>query len=90
MERQFISQQEKAVMEVLIKEGLPFIYIADNGFGEYYKPKEGVFEAVADGRAMILSPWEYEAGKRHVSRAECVEMNKMAEEICGEMEGDSD
>ena len=51
----FISQQEKAVMEVLVKEGLPFIYIADNGFREYYKPQEGLFEAVAEGRAMILS-----------------------------------
>lgn len=46
----FISQQEKAVMEVLVKEGLPFIYIADNGFREYYKPQEGLFEAVAEGR----------------------------------------
>ena len=69
---------------MLVKEGLPFIYIADNGFRDYYKPQEGLFEAVAEGRVMILSPWEYDAEKRHVNRADCVEMNKMAEEICGE------
>ena len=80
----FINQHEKAVMEMLVKEGLPFIYIADNGFRDYYKPQEGLFEAVAEGRVMILSPWEYDAEKRHVNRADCVEMNKMAEEICGE------
>ena len=81
----FISQQEKAVMEVLLKEGLPFIYIADNGFRDYYKPQEALFDAVAEGRVLILSPWEYDAEKKHVSRADCVAMNKMAEEICGEL-----
>ena len=78
----FISQQEKAVMDVLIKEKHPIIYIADNGFGDYYKPGDGLFDAVAEGRVLILSPWEYDAQKRHVTRAECVAMNQLAEEIC--------
>jgi len=78
----FISKQEQAVMEVLLKEGLPFIYIADNGFRDYYKPSALLFDAVAEGRVLILSPWEYDADKKHVTRTECVEMNKMAEEIC--------
>jgi len=78
----FISEQEKAVMAVLLKENLPFIYIADNGFRDYYKPQDSLFDAVAAGRVLILSPWEYDANKKRVSRAECVEMNKMAEEIC--------
>ncbi len=81
----FISQQEKAVMNVLIKEKHPFIYIADNGFRDYYKPSDGLFDAVAEGRVLILSPWEYDAGKKHVTRAECVAMNRMAEEICAQM-----
>ena len=81
----FISQQEKAVMDVLIKEKHPFIYIADNGFRDYYKPSDGLFDAVAEGRVLILSPWEYDAGKKHVTRAECVEMNRMAEDICAQM-----
>ena len=79
----FISEYEKAVMEVLLKEGLPFIYIADNGFRDYYKPQDGLFDAVARKQVMILSPWEYDAEKKRVSREDCVEMNKMAEEICG-------
>ena len=81
----FISQQEKAVMDVLIKEKHPFIYIADNGFRDYYKPSDGLFDAVAEGSVLILSPWEYDAGKKHVTRAECVEMNRMAEDICAQM-----
>jgi len=79
----FISKQEQAVMEVLLKEELSFIYIADNGFRDYYKPPAALFEAVAAKRVLILSPWEYDPDKKHVSRAECVEMNKMAEEIAG-------
>ena len=41
-----------------------------------------LFDSVAAGRVLILSPWEYDPAKRHVSRAECVAMNQMAEEIC--------
>ena len=78
----FISPKEKEIMEVLLKEGLPFIYIADNGFKDYYKPQDSLFEAVARKQVMILSPWEYDPNKKGVTRAECVEMNKMAEEIC--------
>lgn len=78
----FISPQEKAVLDVLLCEKHPVIYIADNGFRDYYKPSDGLFDAVAAGRVLILSPWEYDAAKRHVTRAECVAMNGMAEEIC--------
>lgn len=77
----FISEHERAVLEILIKEEHPIIYIADNGFGQYFKPSDGLFDAVADGRMLILSPWSYDPKKKHVTRAECVEMNKMAEEI---------
>ena len=77
----FISPKEKDVMAVLLKEELPFIYIADNGFRDYYKPQDSLFDAVARKQVLILSPWEYDPHKKHVSRAECVEMNKMAEEI---------
>jgi len=78
----FISDKEKEVMVVLLAEGHPIIYIADNGFRDYYKPSDGLFDSVAAGRVLILSPWEYDAGKKHVTREECVAMNQMAEEIC--------
>lgn len=78
----FISPKEKEVMEVLLKEGHPFIYIADNGFRDYYKPQDSLFDAVARKQVLILSPWEYDPHKKHVSRADCVALNKMAEEIC--------
>lgn len=78
----FISPQEKQVMDVLLREQHPFILLADNGFREYYKPADALFDACAAGRLLILSPWPYDEGKRHISRSECVALNAMAEEIC--------
>ena len=78
----FISKQEKQVMQVLINEGHPFIVLVDNGFRDYYKPSDMLFDACAAGRVLILSPWPYDAGKRRISRAECVSLNNMSEEFC--------
>lgn len=78
----FISEKEKEILTVLLAEELPVILLADNGFRDYYKPSAGLFDAVAAGRVLILSPWEYDPHKKHISRAECVALNNMAEEIC--------
>ena len=78
----FISPDEKRVMNVLLEERRPFILLADNGFREYYKPADALFDACAAGRVLILSPWQYDANKRHISRADCVALNTMAEELC--------
>ena len=69
-------------MQVLLQEQRPFICLVDNGFRDYYKPVDALFDACAAGRLLILSPWSYDDGKRHISRADCVALNKMAEEIC--------
>jgi len=77
----FISQQEKQVMQVLLNEQRSFIVLADNGFRDYYKPVDALFDACAAGRVLILSPWSYDPTKRHISRSDCVALNAMAEEI---------
>ena len=77
----FISPQEKQVMHVLLQERHPFVLLTDNGFRDYYKPADELFDACAAGRLLILSPWPYDEGKHHISRSECVALNEMAEEI---------
>ena len=84
----FISPDEKEVMQVLLKEQSPFILLTDNGFRDYYKPTDILFDACAAGRLLILSPWPYDGGKRHISRADCVALNAMAEEICNSLTGE--
>ena len=83
----FISPQEKQVMQVLLQEERPFVLLTDNGFRDYYKPADALFDACAAGRLLILSPWPYDEGKRHISRSECVALNAMAEEICKYLNG---
>lgn len=77
----FISPYEKEVLDFLIQNQCLVIYIADNGFGQYYKPSSALFDAVDAGKMLILSPWPYDPTQKHVSRTKCVEMNKIAEEI---------
>ena len=74
-------------MQVLLQEQHPFILLADNGFRDYYKPADALFDACAAGRMLILSPWSYDEGRRHISRSECVALNAMAEEICQYLNG---
>ena len=80
----FINPKEKEVLTELIKEHRQVIYISDNGFGEYYKPSDLLFDSVAAGRMLILGPHSYDAGKRHITRNECVMLNNLAEEIANE------
>ena len=66
----FISPNEKRVMNVLLEEQRPFVLLADNGFRDYYKPTDALFDACAAGRVLILSPWPHDTEKRHISRAD--------------------
>ena len=78
----FISKNEQRVLEVLLKEKRTIIYIASNGFREYYKPSDILFDAVAEGRALILAPKSYDPENCFLSREDCIALNKIAEEIC--------
>ena len=77
----FISRDEQEVLHALIHDNRYIIYLSDNGFGNYFKPSDLLFDAVAAGRLLILSPWAHDPDKRTITRAECVALNQMAEEI---------
>jgi len=67
---------------IILANSMIFILLTDNGFRDYYKPADMLFDACAAGRLLILSPWPYDSGKRHISRADCMALNAIAEEIC--------
>ena len=77
----FISRDEQEVLHALIHDNRYIIYLSDNGFDNYFKPSDLLFDAVAAGRLLILSPWTHDPDKRTITRAECVALNQMAEEI---------
>lgn len=77
----FISRDEQEVLHALIHDNRYIIYLSNNGFGNYFKPSDLLFDAVAAGRLLILAPWTHDPDKRSITRAECVALNQMAEEI---------
>ena len=65
-------------MRTAFDEGLPLILITANGLGEYSKPGGAYFDACAQGRLLILSPFERQNRKVTLTRRMCMEMNELA------------
>ena len=77
-----ISPGEKHVMRAAFDAGLPAIVIMENGFVPLSKPHGEQFYACAQGRLLMLSPWEHHNERRPLTAAQCTQMNLMALEIC--------
>lgn len=76
----FISEKEKAVLHVALKEQLPLILIASNGFQQMYKPPRELFDACAEGRLLIISDRPYDPHAQ-LTRAQCTQLNATAEDL---------
>ena len=77
-----ISQGEKAIMRAAFEEGLPLIYLQENGFTDLAKPGGKRMEACAKGQLLILAPWEHHNEKTTIKRGQCLMLNEMARMIC--------
>ena len=77
-----ISPGEKAVMRAAFNEGLPLIYLQENGLDELAKPSGTRMEACARGQLLILSPWEHHNEQITISRSQCLVLNDLARRIC--------
>ncbi len=77
-----ISPGEKAVMRAAFNEGLPLIYLQENGLTELAKPSGTRMEACARGQLLILSPWEHHNEQITISRSQCLVLNDLARQIC--------
>ena len=79
-----ISPGEKAVMKAAFNEGLPLIYLQENGFTDLAKPGGARMEACARGQLLILAPWEHHNEKITIKRGQCLTLNEMASRICSD------
>lgn len=77
-----ISPGEKTIMRAAFEEGLPLIYLQENGFTDLAKPGGKRMEACAKGQLLILAPWEHHNEKITIKRGQCLELNEMARVIC--------
>ena len=79
-----ISKGEKAIVRAAFEEGLPLIYLQENGFTDLAKPGGKRIEACARGQLLILAPWEHHNEKMTIKRGQCLELNEMARMICSQ------
>ena len=77
-----ISPGEKAVMRAAFELGFPLIYLQENGFTDLAKPGGKRMEACAEGRLLILAPWEHHNERTTISRSQCLSLNDMARALC--------
>ena len=73
-----ISEGEKRTMRTAFDACLPLILITADGLGSYSKPGGAFFDACADGRLLILSPFEHTNRKVKLTRQMCMQMNELA------------
>ena len=77
-----ISPGEKAVMKAAFEYGFPVIVLQENGFAPLAKPGGRRFNACAEGRLLLLAPWEHHNDKRVIKHSQCLDLNEMARTIC--------
>ena len=76
-----ISPGEKTVMRAAFDEGLPLIFLQENGFTDLAKPGGRRMEACSRGQLLILAPWEHHNEHTTISRRQCLDLNLMAKMI---------
>ena len=77
-----ISPGEKAVMRAAFNEGLPLIFLQENGFTDLAKPGGSRMEACARGQLLILAPWEHHNEQLTIRRGQCLALNDIAHKLC--------
>lgn len=77
-----ISPGEKAVMKAAFEHGFPVVVLQENGFAPLAKPGGRRFDACAQGRLLMLAPWEHHNDRRVIKRSQCLDLNEMARAIC--------
>lgn len=76
-----ISPKEKVVLREAMNRGFRIILLRENGFPKLYKPTGESFDACSAGLLLQISPWEFHMENKTITRAQCLELNAMAEMI---------
>ena len=79
-----ISPCEREIINESVNHGFPVVLIADNGFPERYHPSTERINLCAEGRLLLVTPWQYQyRGKNEqVTIPFCKAMNCVAQALC--------
>lgn len=76
-----ISPGEKTIMRSLFLQGCSLIHLRENGFTDYSKPTGRSMQACAEGRLLLLAPWEHHNARTTIRRDQCLSLNEMAKAL---------
>lgn len=79
------SDGEQQISTACITAGIPFIVLLVHGFPPYYKPAPLYLQACAEGRLLLLSPFQWQNEKITNMRQRCLYLNDLAQRICDEV-----
>lgn len=79
-----VATREKEVMHEALARGYRLIFLRENGFPPLYKPAGKSFTPCSKGVLLQISPWEYHANRRTISREQCLQLNRLAEYIASQ------
>ena len=77
-----ISPGEQQIASACMAEGIPLVVLLLKGFSPYFKPQPRYFEACAEGRLLMLTPYPFQNEKITDMRQRCLHLNDIAARIC--------
>ena len=79
-----IAKGEREIMDEAVHSGYTVVLIADNGFTDRYHPSADRMDLCAEGRMLMITPWQYRYRPREekISVPVCKTMNCLAQALC--------
>ena len=79
-----IAKGEREIMDEAVRSGYTVVLIADNGFTDRYHPSAERMDLCAEGRVLMIAPWQYKyrAREEKISVPVCKTMNCLAQALC--------
>ena len=79
-----IAKGEREIMDEAVRSGYTVVLIADNGFTDRYHPSADRMDLCAEGRVLMITPWQYKyrAREEKISVPVCKTMNCLAQALC--------
>lgn len=78
-----ISECEKRIKNMALKQKLRLIHLQADSIGRYWKPERSRFEACAHGTLLILAPWPEDMPAFASAYDRFHYLNGLAETVCG-------
>lgn len=77
-----ISPGEREIATACMEAGIPLIVLLLKGSPDYFKPQPRYLKACAEGRLLLMSPFQWQNEKITNMRQRCLFLNELAKRIC--------